>query len=112
MNNHYKLGYTDQLNEVPPTNIPVSGKLPPWLSGTLVRNGPGRWDAKTGGKSFNHWFDGMSMLHGFTFEDGNVSYQNKFLRSPAYDKAMKAGTLQTREFATDPCWNIFQKFFL
>jgi UDP-glucose 4-epimerase len=34
--------------------------LPPWLSGTLIRNGPAVFDH--GGKSFRHWFDGQAML--------------------------------------------------
>jgi carotenoid cleavage dioxygenase-like enzyme len=75
----------------------VEGSIPGWLSGTLVRNGPGRFEA--GGERVNHWFDGLAMLRRYAFEDGAVSYTNRFLRTGAYDDAMD-GEL-TGQFATD-----------
>ncbi len=75
----------------------VEGSIPDWLSGTLVRNGPGRFEA--GGERVNHWFDGLAMLRRYAFEDGAVSYTNRFLRTGAYEDAM-AGEL-TGQFATD-----------
>lgn len=75
----------------------IEGSIPDWLSGTLVRNGPGRFEA--GGERVNHWFDGLAMLRRYAFEDGTVSYTNRFLRTGAYDDAMD-GEL-TGQFATD-----------
>lgn len=44
------------------------GSIPPWLQGTLLRNGPGLFSV--GNTSYKHWFDGMALIHSFTFKDG------------------------------------------
>lgn len=44
------------------------GAIPPWLQGTLLRNGPGLFSI--GNTSYNHWFDGLSLIHSFTFKHG------------------------------------------
>ena len=36
-----QLGFTTLKNEVVLDGLLVSGKIPSWLSGTLIRNGPG-----------------------------------------------------------------------
>lgn len=47
-----------------------SGSIPSWLQGTLLRNGPGLFSV--GSSEYNHWFDGMSLIHSFTFTDGEI----------------------------------------
>jgi carotenoid cleavage dioxygenase-like enzyme len=76
--------------------LPIEGTIPSWLSGTLLRNGPGRFEA--GGERVTHWFDGLAMLRRYDFEDGQVTYTNRFLRTEAYADA-EAGQL-TGQFAT------------
>jgi carotenoid cleavage dioxygenase-like enzyme len=49
-----------------------------------------------------HWFDGLAMLHKFSFADGRVSYANRFLHSDAFRSAAKTGGLTLGGFATDP----------
>lgn len=44
------------------------GNIPSWLQGTLLRNGPGIFSV--GDTSYDHWFDGMAIMHSFTFKDG------------------------------------------
>lgn len=75
----------------------VEGTIPAWLSGTLIRNGPGKFEVD--GRRVNHWFDGLAMLRRYSFADGNVEYTNRFLRTDAYADAM-AGRL-TGQFGTD-----------
>ena len=75
----------------------VEGSIPGWLSGTLIRNGPGRFEA--GDNRVNHWFDGLAMLRRYAFEDGEVRYSNRFLRTDAYADAAE-GRL-TGQFGTD-----------
>mgnify|MGYP002762134513 CR=1 FL=1 len=75
----------------------IEGTIPAWLSGTLLRNGPGRFEA--GGQRVNHWFDGLAMLRRYAFDDGELRYSNRFLRTEAYSDAM-AGRL-TGQFGTD-----------
>ncbi|KAK2869478.1 hypothetical protein Q7C36_001349 [Tachysurus vachellii] len=96
-----------------PVKAEVSGEIPPWLQGTLLRNGPGLFSI--GNMSYNHWFDGMSLIHSFTFKHGDVYYRSKFLRSDTYTKNITANRIVVSEFGTmvypDPCKNIFSKVF-
>lgn len=79
-----RIGFEDlTVKEIEVDDLAVEGDLPAWLSGVLVRNGPGRWDLK-GEKNLRHLFDGLAMLHRFSFKGGRVSYANRFLESPQY----------------------------
>lgn len=75
----------------------VEGAIPDWLSGALIRNGPGRFEA--GDERVNHWFDGLAMLRRYAFEGGELTYANRFLRTEAYADAQE-GRL-TGQFGTD-----------
>jgi beta,beta-carotene 9',10'-dioxygenase len=88
-------------------NLPLRGELPPWLGGSLIRTGPAKWEV--GDRSMNHWFDGLAMLHRFSFAGGEVSYANRFLETRAYRAARARGQLSYPEFATDPCRSLFQR---
>lgn len=104
----YSLGFSTLDSEVSLPDIPVRGKLPPWLEGSLVRTGPAKYEA--GDTPLRHWFDGFAMLHAFTFGDGRAGYANRFLESRAYSHAKHRGALGFREFAADPCRSIFKRF--
>jgi len=101
----YQLGLTSLTQETRHDALPVHGQMPPWLQGTLVRNGPAKFEV--GDHSYNHWFDGLAMLHAFTFSEGRVGYANRFLNSTSYAQAEATGAIQRSEFATDPCRSIF-----
>ncbi len=101
----WRLGFEDLRREVRIGRLEVDGRLPRWLEGTLVRNGPARYEV--GDRTFNHWFDGLGMLHAFTIGRGRVGYANRFLRSSAYRAAKEEGIIRYSEFATDPCPAIF-----
>ncbi len=96
----YALGFQTLESEVELEKAPVTGRIPSWLSGTLVRTGPAKFEV--GQQKFNHWFDGLGMLHRFSLEGGEVSYGNKFIQSKAYMEAMENDQISFREFATDP----------
>ena len=89
--------------------IDVEGRLPRWLDGTLLRNGPALFEI--GEEKFNHWFDGLAMLHAFSFRGGKASYRNRFLRSSQYWAWKREGRIKFSELATDPapdpCRQIF-----
>jgi beta,beta-carotene 9',10'-dioxygenase len=102
-----RYGFTTLQNEVSINVLPLQGKIPDWLSGTLIRNGPAKFEI--GKQNYNHWFDGLAMLHKFSFTKGNISYRNKFIRSKAYKKAEETGKISFPEFATDPCRSIFSR---
>jgi carotenoid cleavage dioxygenase-like enzyme len=100
-------GFTSLEREIEIAHLPVNGKLPFWLSGALVRNGPAKFEV--GAQKYRHWFDGLAMLHCFTFKDGTVSYANKFLQSHDYTVSTAKGKITCSTFATDPCRSIFQR---
>ena len=103
----HRLGFTTQGRETAADALPVEGDIPSWLTGTLLRAGPARFEV--GGQRYRHWFDGLAMLHRFGFGDGNVSYANRFLNTRAYRAAEETGRISYREFATDPCRTLFQR---
>ena len=109
MTKSYAQGFTSQPNEINMDELPITGQLPAWLNGTLIRNGPGQFEV--GKTPIPHWFDGLAQLHRFTFADGRVSYGNRFIRSNAYFKDNETGKINYRGFAMDPCRTMFQKAF-
>ena len=84
--------------------LEVTGEVPAWLDGTLVRNGPGRWTARPGGQGqrVRHWFDGLAMLHRFAVRGGRVHHTGRYLRSRAHDHAVEHGKIGYTEFGTVP----------
>jgi carotenoid cleavage dioxygenase-like enzyme len=94
----------DEVTDVP---LRVRGRLPEWLGGTLVRNGPALFELER--QRLRHWFDGQAMLHAFAIADGRVRYTNRFVRGRALRANLAAGRLRYREFATDPCHALFAR---
>lgn len=103
----YAAGFVDLDIEVEPMRLPLKGEFPVWLTGSLLRTGPAKFEV--GSTKLNHWFDGQAMLHRFAFADGAVTYANRFLRSDSYCEAAAKGSLARGEFATDPCRTLFER---
>ncbi|XP_062844401.1 carotenoid-cleaving dioxygenase, mitochondrial [Trichomycterus rosablanca] len=103
-----------QSVEETPEPIPttIKGNIPTWIRGNLLRNGPGKFEF--GNQQFNHWFDGMAMLHSFQIADGQVAYRSRFLRSDSFNQNNEMNRIVISEFGTlalpDPCKNVFQRF--
>jgi carotenoid cleavage dioxygenase len=77
--------------------LPVEGRLPDELRGTLLRIGPNPLDADP---SRYHWFLGTGMVHGFSFDDEGVSYRSRWVRT---DTAVSAlGERGLGEQPSDP----------
>lgn len=104
---YYNLALRNTERELTIESLPVLGRLPEWLQGTLIRNGPGAFEV--GPDRYRHWFDGLAMLHRFAFGRGRVSYANKFLDTRTYRAAQETGRIAYSEFATDPCRSIFSR---
>jgi carotenoid cleavage dioxygenase-like enzyme len=68
--------------------LPVQGEVPKALSGTLFRNGPNPQFAPRGPY---HWFTGDGMIHAFRFDEGRVTYRNRWLRTPKFIAERQAG---------------------
>ena len=102
----YRLGFTSLDEETTADRLPVTGELPGWLTGALVRVTPALLEV--GGKRLAHWFDGVAMLNRFGFKDGRVDYASRFIESRAYEGA-REGEWRQGGFATDPCRSIFKR---
>src|SRR3954463_5623025 len=98
-------GFRSLDEEVHIDSVPVTGAVPAWLHGTLVRVTPALMDG--GGRSIKHWFDGAAMLNAFGFGDGTVSYASRLLQTDYLDKA-RAGKFDFG-FAADPCRSLFKR---
>jgi len=97
-----------------PTPLPVAGTLPPWLTGTLLRNGPGTFTIpRSGGRDdlrFTHWFDGLGILHRFRVDGagGSVAYSAR--KTAAEEEARLAGGAPLgATFGQDPCGGVFAR---
>jgi len=103
----YRIGFSTLGQEIRLDDLPVEGTIPAWLTGTLVRNGPAKFEI--GNQTYRHWFDGLAMLHRFSFQGGRVSYANRFLESRDCLEARQQGRITRGQFATDPCRSIFSR---
>jgi beta,beta-carotene 9',10'-dioxygenase len=103
----HRLGFADQTEEVRVPALAVSGTVPAWLHGNLVRVTPAQMDFER--RSVSHWFDGMAMLNRFGFDGGAVSYASAFLDTEARRAALASGGRAISGFATDPCRSLFQR---
>lgn len=96
---------------IDPVEGVVSGEIPSWINGSLLRNGPG--SIKVGDMTYNHLFDAAALLHRFNIADGKVTYQCRFLESSTYKKNLAANRIVVSEFGTalapDPCQSIFER---
>ncbi|MBS0630205.1 MAG: carotenoid oxygenase family protein [Verrucomicrobia bacterium] len=95
----------DLAEETEHFDCPIEGKIPDWLSGTLLRNGPGKF---TVGDKRVDWFDGLALLHAFTFTPEHVFYSSRFLRSEQYYIMLEEKSLNFSGFAIDPCPKVFK----
>ncbi|XP_025269759.1 carotenoid isomerooxygenase [Camponotus floridanus] len=89
----------------------ITGSIPEWLTGTLMRNGPG--NLKVGEYHYQHLFDSSALLHKFHIANGNVTYQRRFVQTEVYKRNMAAQRIVFTEFGTcatpDPCHSIFRR---
>lgn len=103
----YAIGFQTLEDERVIDELEVSGALPDWLSGSLLRTGPAKFEV--GEHQYRHWFDGLTMLHRFTFGEGKASYGNRYIRGKTWTKAEETGEIPYAEFATDPCRTFFKR---
>jgi len=87
--NPFLKGYYGPVNtEADAAHLQITGELPKELCGTLYRNGPNPQFAPRGPY---HWFGGDGMIHAFHIENGNVSYKNRWVRTPKWELENKEG---------------------
>ena len=87
--NPFLQGYYGPVNtEADAAHLHITGEMPKDLLGTLYRNGPNPQFAPRGPY---HWFGGDGMIHAFHIENGNVSYKNRWVRTPKWEIENKEG---------------------
>lgn len=73
--------------ELTATELRVTGKIPDYLDGRYLRNGPNPV-AEVDPASY-HWFTGSPMVHGVALGDGKARwYRNRWVRTPAVCAAL------------------------
>jgi carotenoid cleavage oxygenase len=67
--------------EVTAFDLPVTGTLPPELTGRFLRNGPN--PVSVPDPANYHWFTGTGMVHGLRLDEGRAEwYRNRWVRGP------------------------------
>ncbi|XP_046347129.2 carotenoid isomerooxygenase-like [Haliotis rufescens] len=88
----FELLFTSNLREMHDVALTFDHPAPPWLRGTLVRNGLGSFS--NGPRNFSHSFDAFAKLASWRFPGNNsVFFSTKFLRTHFYKDSMKEKTI-------------------
>ena len=86
----WRLGWrTVHRDALPPLAMTVEGDWPRALQGTLLRNGPARYER--GDRRYRHWFDGDGMLQQFRIAAGKVTHYGRFIETEKYRAERDAG---------------------
>ncbi|APB33250.1 Retinal pigment epithelial membrane protein [Gloeomargarita lithophora Alchichica-D10] len=72
----------------------ITGQIPPGLTGTLFRNGPGRLDR--GGQRYHHPFDGDGMISQVSFQRGRAFYRNRYVQTQELQAEQRADKILYR----------------
>lgn len=102
---------TELSQEVQAMPLSVEGMFPKWLNGVFVRNSS--IPVFKEGSQISHHFDGIAMLHNFTFDQGNITYTNRFLLSDAYDSVINKNSSDYGGFASNQSfWKKLRSYFV
>ena len=77
---HLQGNWAPVKEELTVSELEIKGEVPKEINGLYIRNG---MNPRSGYS--DHWFFGNGMLHGFNFENGKVSYKNRYVRTPYYE---------------------------
>ncbi len=77
----------------------TAGEIPPTFSGTLYRNGAGRF--KVGDDAYSHFFDGDGMVSSFQFRRGKVFYKNAYVKTSEFQQESMAKRMLFRGFGSN-----------
>jgi carotenoid cleavage dioxygenase-like enzyme len=80
--------YAPVHDELTVRRLPLSGRLPPGLRGTLYRNGA---NPRFTPPAPYHWFTGDGMVHAVTIGEDGASYRNRWVRTPRFHAETEAG---------------------
>src|SRR5690606_15290390 len=75
----------------------ITGTLPEGLTGTLYRNGSGRWNI--GSSPVKSIYDADGMVSAFVLNGAGVRFRNRFVRTRHFVQSTRAGRLIGRGFS-------------
>ena len=88
-NNPYLINnWSPVTQELETSEIRMEGNLPKEIQGTYYRNGP---NPKFEPISYQYPFDGDGMIHALSFQNGKVTYKNKFIFTDELKEEIEAG---------------------
>lgn len=87
MSNRCELLRSLEKDSIEEVETILTGKLPDWLEGCLIRVGPARFEF--GPRTCNHLLDGSACINKFKIANGMIHYSNKFLETDSFKKTSK-----------------------
>ncbi|WP_375283401.1 carotenoid oxygenase family protein [Marinicauda pacifica] len=78
----------------------LHGRLPRGLSGTLYRNGPGRYSRQDW--RYRHWFDGDGFLQAWQLDGNRIAHRGRFIETSKWQAEEAAGRFLTPAFGSMP----------
>jgi beta,beta-carotene 9',10'-dioxygenase len=100
-------GFESGARETDDAEVIVSGELPVWLRGSLLLNGPALWDLAQ--RSYEHWFDGLALLHRVRIADGRARYRSRYLQSEDYRWSVREQHPTFRSFGSRDSFGWFER---
>ncbi|XP_078673066.1 beta,beta-carotene 15,15'-dioxygenase-like [Branchiostoma floridae x Branchiostoma belcheri] len=93
-----------------PMSYTSSQPVPPWLSGTLVRNAPSQFTV--GGRSVSNYFDGFAKLHSLDIDQHSVNFSASFLKTGVYSRSIEANDIHPAPtfMGVDPPFSLLERF--
>jgi all-trans-8'-apo-beta-carotenal 15,15'-oxygenase len=77
---------------------PEAGAVPRWVRGSYYVNGPARF--MRGQFRYQHWLDGDGMVRAVHFNDGDIRFVSRFVRTRKLEAEESAGRPVYRTFGT------------
>ncbi len=86
----------------------LAGAIPPGLSGSLYRNGPGRLERN--GMRVGHWFDGDGAILAVHFAGGQARATYRYVQTTGYLEEERAGRFLYGNYGMTPPGQIWERW--
>ncbi|XP_078619723.1 beta,beta-carotene 15,15'-dioxygenase-like [Branchiostoma floridae x Branchiostoma japonicum] len=92
-----------------PMKFESNSPIPKWLSGTLVRNAPARYEV--GDRSVVDIFDGFAKLHSIDITPQSLNFSASFIKSGIYNRSIEANTIapMVTFLGVDPPFSLYER---
>lgn len=87
----------------------TAGEVPKSLTGTLFRNGPGRF--AVGADAYSHPFDGDGMISSFQISAGKIHFRNAYVKTTEFLQEEAAGRMLFRGFGSNRPGGLLKNVF-